>query len=224
MGSVGGEFRMLAQFSVEGASADAEFLSGQRAVAFAFGEGAAHEGQLGFVEIEREGGARGIAGRGGAHARGQVAQGNLRSASHDHAVLDCGPQFADIARPVVSGEAFEGIRGHLAERFVILFGRLAQEVDDERRDVLPAVAQGRQVDLDNVEAEEKVFAEFAFGHHFGEVAVGRGEEAHLGGDGFVAADTLEDAFAEDTKDFHLGRGVDFADFVEEEGTAGGLFE
>ena len=85
-------------------------------------------------------------------------------------------------------------------------------------------ARGRKVDLDDIEAEEEVLAEFAFGHHFGEVAVGRGEEAHLGGDGFVAADALEDAFAEDTEDFHLGRGVDLPDFVEEEGAPGGLFE
>ena len=63
--------------------------------------------------MERERRAGGLAGRGGAHARGQVAQGDLRSASHDHAVLDGGPQFADIARPVVGAG---GLKGGIGDR------------------------------------------------------------------------------------------------------------
>ena len=108
--------------------------------------------------------------------------------------------------------------------FVIFPGGLAQEMEGEEGDILAAFAQGREVELHDVEAEEEVFAEPALGDHFCQVAVGGGEEADIGGDGLVAADALEDAFAEDAEDFDLGGGVDFADLVEEERAASGLLE
>ena len=42
---------------------------------------------------------------------------------------------------------------------------MREEVVDERRDVLDALAQRRHVQLDDVEAVEEVLAERALGHH-----------------------------------------------------------
>ena len=94
----------------------------------------------------------------------------------------------------------------------------------EQGNVLAPVAQRRQVQLDDIETEEEVFAEISLGDHFGQVAVRRGEEADVGGEGFVAADALEDAFAEHTEDFNLRGGIDLADLVEKQRAARGLLE
>ena len=156
---------MLVEFAVQGAAADAELLRGEGAVALAFGQSAADERQFGFAKIERQRAARGGVHRGAAHRGGQIAQGDFRSAGHDHAVFDGGAQLSHVARPVVADEGFQGVGGQLAQRFVVILGRFAQEVDGEQRDVPAAVAEGREVELDDVEAEEEVLAEIAFGDH-----------------------------------------------------------
>ena len=215
---------MFTQFAMQGAAADAELFRGQRPVAFALGQGTADEGEFGFPEIEGQGGTRTVGRRGGPDICRQVAQGDFWAAGHDHAMLDGGPQLTHIARPFAGDECFHRLGGQFAERLVVLLGRLAQEMLSEERDILAVVAQWWKKKLHDVETEEEILSEFTFLGHFGQVAVGGGKEAHLGGDGFVAADAFEDAFAEDAEDFDLGCRVDLADFIEEKGATRSLFE
>ena len=76
----------------------------------------------------------------------------------------------------------------------------------------------------NVEAEKKVFPEFSPGHQIGEVFVGGGDDADIDGNRSIGSDTLDGAFGEGSEEFHLGSGVNFADFVEEERSAVCLLE
>ncbi len=59
---------------------------------------------------------------------------------------------------------------------------------------------------------------------FFEALVGGGDEAHVGLEGLVAADALEEAGIEGAQDFDLGVGVDLADLIEEKRAAVGLLE
>ena len=58
----------------------------------------------------------------------------------------------------------------------------------ERADIGPALAQGGQVDLEGVEAEEEVFAEQLVGDHLAQVAIGRAENAHIDAERLVFTD------------------------------------
>jgi len=66
-------------------------------------------------------------------------------------------------------------------------------------DGLAAFAQGRNRDGENVEAEEKIFAELAGGDGGLEVGVGDGHEARFDAQSFGAAETLERTLLQNAK-------------------------
>jgi hypothetical protein len=89
-------------------------------------------------------------------------------------------------------------------------------VGGERRDIFAAAAQGGELDLDGVEAEEEVFAKAAGGGFGVEVGVGGGDHADVdlaGGAGF-----------EDAEELGLLADGDVGDLIEKEGAAVGQFE
>ena len=61
------------------------------------------------------------------------------------------------------------------QRLLVAQGVRPQEVHGEEWNVLPAVAQGRQADLDRIDAEQQVLPEAALGDLLTQVAV-RGAE------------------------------------------------
>ena len=99
-----------------------------------------------------------------------------------------------------------------------------QEVADEQRQVVAALAQRRQVDGDDVEAEVQVGPEAAILHALVEVAVGGGDDAHVDGDRLRAADARERALLEDAQQLGLRARVHLADLVEEDRAAVGALE
>jgi len=106
----------------------------------------------------------------------------------------------------------------------VFAGEALHELAGEVRDILHAVAQRRDLDGDDVEAEEQVLAEFLALDAFLEVPVGGGDDADVDLDGAVAADAFEFAFLEDAQELGLDLGRDFADFVQEDGAVVGEFE
>ena len=55
--------------------------------------------------------------------------------------------------------------------FAIMLGVLAQEMGGQQRDIFAPVAQGRQAELDGVQAEQQILAEAALGHLRGQVGI-----------------------------------------------------
>ena len=103
-------------------------------------------------------------------------------------------------------------------------GELAQEVVREHENVAAADAERRHLDVDDVESVVEVLAETARGHVGGEVAVRRGDEAHVDLDRLVAPHALERALLQHAQELHLRRHRDFADLVEEQRSAVRLLE
>ncbi len=143
---------------------------------------------------------------------------------HDNAVFDGGAEFADVSGPRVGDEEVEGGIGEGFEGALVFIREFLEEGVGEEDDVLRALAEGGHFDGDDVEAVVEVFPEAALIDHFAEVAVGGGDEADVNFDGGVGADAFDGAFGEGAEEFDLGGGVDFTDFVKEEGAAIGLFE
>ncbi len=100
-----------------------------------------------------------------------------------------------------------------------------QEVLDERRNVFAALAQRRHGQVNDVQPVEQVLAERALGDHVAQVAVGRGDDAHVdAAHRAIGADLLQLAGLQEPQQQALHAQRHLADFVEEDGAAVGHLE
>ena len=102
-------------------------------------------------------------------------------------------------------------------------GRTLQEVLDEERHVLPALAERRQPDLDDGQPVVEILAEAARRHLVAEVAVGRGDDAHVHV-AHVGAAPAHLALLQDAQELRPGLERELADLVEEDGAGVGHLE
>ena len=114
----------------------------------------------------------------------------------------------------------EKVRAGLA----VALGGLAQEVLGQVRQVGEPLAKRRQVELHHAEAEGEVVAERALAHHGLEVAVRRGDHAHVDLDRVVGPDADHLAGLERAQQVGLRREGHVADLVQEERAAGRRLE
>ena len=101
---------------------------------------------------------------------------------------------------------------------------LAEKVVRELEDVLPALAQRRQVDREALDPVEEVQTETSAVDLGLEIPVGGGDEADVRLARLVGADALVLAFLEHAQQLDLDARRDLADLVEEERPALGLLE
>src|SRR5687767_5768839 len=94
----------------------------------------------------------------------------------------------------------------------------------EERDILAALAQGRQPQAYYVQAVKQVFAEESLPHAAFQVLMRGGDHAHVRLDRLVAADAIETPVRQHSQKAGLQLLRHVADFVEEERPALGLFE
>src|SRR5206468_15924 len=99
-----------------------------------------------------------------------------------------------------------------------------QDVLGEERDVLAALAQRRNGDGHDGEAEVEVLAEFPAGDLALQIALRRCDDADVGLDGFVSANATELARLEDAQELGLDVEREIADLVEEDRAAIGELE
>src|SRR6266545_1714825 len=104
---------------------------------------------------------------------------HLGAVGHEHRPLDRVVELPHVPRPGVLGEASHGRGLEAGDALSIALGVLAEEVGGEEGNVLPPLAQGRDPDLDGVQAEEQVLAEARRRHLGVQVGVGGGQDAHV---------------------------------------------
>ena len=178
-----------------------------------------------FVEVAGIGGGR-VGGRGGrnrgtgADAGGEMVGENQFAAGQEGGAFHGVAEFADVAGPGVAFEAFGDGGGESG----LGLGEFSEETGGEREDVLGAFAQCGQVDLEDGEAVEEVFAEAAGFDLVVEVAVGGGEEARGGVVFAIRADALEAAVLRDAEELGLELRGHLGDLVEKEGAGAGFLE
>ena len=107
-----------------------------------------------------------------------------------------------------------------AHRAAVLGRVAAHHVAGQDDDVVAAVAQRRQVQVDDVEAVVEVLAEAAGLDLDVEVAVGGGEDADVDRLGVGVADPHDHPLLQRAQDLHLQRQRHLADLVEEQRAAG----
>jgi hypothetical protein len=101
---------------------------------------------------------------------------------------------------------------------------LRQKKVGQLRNFVGAFAQWRDVRLDHLQTVVEVFTEFAAHHHLLEVAVGRGDHAHIDVDLLVASKLGELGVLEHVKQLCLQCRFHLADLVEEDRAAVRLLE
>src|ERR1043165_4707487 len=94
-----------------------------------------------------------------AGAQPEVGGLDERPRSHQHGALDGMVEFADVARPIVFEERLHRAALETGQPFSVALRMLTKEVLREQGQILTAIAQGRQPDLDRVQAEEQILTE-----------------------------------------------------------------
>ena len=170
------------------------------------------------VEVEAE---RLLAGRD--DLRRQVLGLDHGTGRGDDHLLDDVLELADVAGPVVAGQAREGLARERLGGHPPLLEPL-QDVVDQERDIIEPLAERGQLDRDHVEAIVQILAEPAGGDRLGQVEVRGGEDAAVGADDVGPADPLERPVLEHAEQLGLHAQGKLADLVEEERSPFGLLE
>ena len=83
---------------------------------------------------------------------------------HDDRALDDVAQLADVAGPGIVEQLLPGFVVEIERRPAVLPAEVVEEVIEQQLDVFPAIAKGRDVQLEYAQAIEQVFAEFPLPH------------------------------------------------------------
>ena len=156
---------------------DAEPSGGLRHVAAGLVQRTRNEPALGLLEREAVqnvlGIGRGHRGHGRETERVRVEP--AVAAEQDRA-LDGVRELPHVSRPVVAARGLQKLgRQHRGRHAVAPCGQ-RREVLEQRREILEALAQRRDVQREHLQPEVEVGAELAPGHHFVQVPVGGGDE------------------------------------------------
>ena len=135
--------------------------------------------------------------------------------------LDVVAQLADVARPRMLEQRRDPRRIADALGGVV---ELGGDRGDQQRDVVGALAQRRQRDLEDGEPVVEIGAEPAAVDVGAQVAVGRGDHANVDGDARRAADPLHGPALEHAQELRLQIEIEVADLVEEHRAAAGALE
>ena len=144
----------------------------------------------------------------------QVLRSDDVAGNHHDEALDDIFEFSDVAGPGVVLENFEnfGLQGLDG-----LFGGGtvdAEEVVDKKRKISVTLAQWRDDDRHDVDAEVEVFAEAALADGILKVFVGSGNQAEIDFASDSTAEPLHGALLENAQKFALKIGIEGRDFVE----------
>ena len=107
---------------------------------------------------------------------------------------------------------------------MVSFCKAFQEELRQRNNVFPAFPQGREDDMDGVDAVVQVFAETAFPYQLFQVHVGGADKPDIHRDGLGAAHAHHAPALNHPQQLGLQVQRDIADFVQEECSAVGLFK
>ena len=149
---------------------------------------------------------------------------DLVALRHQHRAVHGVFQFADVALPAVGGQHPPRFGGNRPHRHAVGVGIFLGEMLRQFEDIGRAIAQRRDLQVDDVEPEQQILAESAFAHRIGEVAVRGCDDADVDRHRPGAADPVDHALLDGAQQFRLQPHVHFGDFVEQQRAAGGFLE
>ena len=133
-------------------------------------------------------------------------------------------ELADVARPAVLEQHLHRAALEAGEPLAVALRVLAEEVLREQRQILAAVAQRRQPDLDRVQAEQQVLPEPAGADLVVQLGVGRRDDPDVDAPRARRSEPLELAGLDDAQQLGLLAERDVGDLVEEQRALVGQLE
>src|SRR5262249_32746847 len=98
--------------------------------------------------------------------------------SHDNA-FDSVLELAHVARPAIPHQEILGALCQLRYVYVMNATIVCQEMIEQDKDVRAALAQGRNRNVNDIQAVVKILAEFAGCNALGQVPVGGSDDTHV---------------------------------------------
>jgi len=110
---------------------------------------------------------------------------------HHDGALDRVLELADVPGPRMREHLLLRVVGETDDLLAVVGGEALDEVLPELQDVRAPHTERGHVDLHDVETVEEILPEAALAHVGDEIAVGRGDQAHVDVEGLAPADPLE---------------------------------
>src|SRR5579863_2799046 len=133
-------------------------------------------------------------------------------------------QFADVARPVMMGQAGHGLARYWLCFYFAAPGIFLHKVVRQLGYVFFALAQGWHLQFDHGQPVVQIAAESSCPHGLVQVAVGSGNQSDVDFNRPRSAHPLELALLQHTQQLHLKRRRQFSNLVEEHHAAVGHFQ
>ena len=155
---------------------------------------------------------------------GQVLRPQYVARRNDDGPLEHVAELAHVPHPGVVAEQVQRPVRHRLNALAVALGELADEVGCEEHQIVAPLGEGRKPDGHHREPVVEVLAEPPLGDRLLEVAVRRGDQAHVHGDRLPAADPFDLALLDGAEDLGLERETHVRHFVQEQRAADGVLE
>src|SRR5438552_4012610 len=133
-------------------------------------------------------------------------------------------ELTDIAAPGMAEQQPLGLRRKRPERHAVRLGIFAGKMARKGENVLWPFAQGRQLQIHDVEPVEQILAERVALYRLRKVAVRGRDDADVDFDRLAAAHPVDLALMKRAQELGLQPRIHFADLVEQQRAAIGLLE
>ena len=144
--------------------------------------------------------------------------------SQHHGGLDAVFKFADISRPWIVKEQPHGLRAERFDVFALLCGITLKEIAGLQRNVIFSLFKRRQINRNHVKPIIEILTKSALFYRLQKVSVGGRNDTHIHGQGAFPADAFKLLGLDNPQKLDLGRWGNFADFIQENGSAIGLLK
>src|SRR5712671_7580811 len=125
-------------------------------------------------------------------------------------------QFPDVARPAIAREGVHGFVGNTLDLFSHAPGVLIGEVVNQKRNVITAIAQRRDVNRKHVQTIVKVAPKLFFGDQLGEAGIRRRQQANIDALCASAAQAFKFLLLQDSQKLGLQFERYIADLIQKE--------
>src|SRR5260370_28225050 len=138
-------------------------------------------------------------------SHGNVAAADEVPVTHNPGTVERVAQFADISRPSIAVEELADFGIHPANLTAVFGIEVAENVLDERGNILLAIAQSGQMNMEDVQPEIEILPELAVRNRLFGVLIPDGQDAHIHRRVDFTPQAPDLSIFEDPQQFSLGR-------------------
>src|SRR5260370_14902393 len=156
---------------------------------------------------------------GSAEIHGKIAAADEVPVTNNDGMGERGAKFADVSRPSIAVEELADFGIHTANLTAVFGIEVAQNVLDERGNILLAIAQSGQMNMEDVQPEIEILPELAVRNRLFGVLIRGGEDAHIHRRLDFTPQAPDLSIFEDPQQFSLGGRWHFTDLVQKQRSA-----